>query len=65
MPAGRKAKITTGKSQKDGRYYNRLKSARGKTLLVSEGFKTKQAAKNNEHAVLDAALDIAGVLPRS
>lgn len=62
MPS--KPRITTGKSKKDGQHYNRLKSANNKVLMVSEGFKTRQGALNNERAVVDACLEIAGVLGR-
>lgn len=65
MPAKkRKARITTGKSKKDGQHYNRLKAANNRTLMVSEGFPTRAIALKNEQAVIDAALEIAGVLGR-
>lgn len=64
MAKKRKARITTGKSKKDGQYYNRLKSPNNRTLMSSEGFKTHASAVNNEQATVDACLEIAGVLPR-
>lgn len=63
MPS--KPRITTGKSKKDGQYYNRLKSGgNNKILMSSEGFKTRQGAEKNEQRVVDACLEIAGVLGR-
>jgi hypothetical protein len=60
-----KARITTRKSPKDGQFYNRLRAGgNNKILMSSEGFKTKRAAEENEKKVVDACLEIAGVLGR-